>query len=94
MRPTLTNKAVTNDDAQALALSALAWTLSDGDRAERLLALTGLDAASLRARIGDPAVLAATLGFLESHEPDLVACAEATGTTPAALVAAHRTLDA
>jgi len=86
--------AVTNDDAQALALSALAWTLGDAGRADRLLALTGLDAASLRARIGDPAVLAATLGFLESHEPDLIACAEAIGTTAAALVAAQRSLDA
>lgn len=89
MRP-----AVTNDDPSALALSALAWTLGDGDRAARLLALTGLDAGALRTRIGDPAVLAATLGFLESHEPDLVACADAIGTTPAALVAAGRTLDA
>jgi hypothetical protein len=87
-------QAVTNDDAQALALSALAWTLGDGDRAERLLALTGLDGAALRSRIGDPAVLAATLGFLESHEPDLVACADAIGTTPTALVVAQRTLDA
>lgn len=89
MRP-----AVTNDDPSALALSALAWTMADGDRAERLLALTGLDAGALRARIGDPAVLAATLGFLEAHEPDLVACAEAIGATPAALVAAQRNLDA
>ena len=94
MRSAVTNKAVTNDDPQALALSALAWTLADGDRAERLLALTGLDGRALRARIGDPAVLAATLGFLESHEPDLVACAEAIGTTPSALVAAARALDA
>lgn len=68
---------------QALALGALAWTLSDGDRAERLLSLTGLDPAELRARAGEPALLAAVIGFLTSHEPDLIACAAALDTTPA-----------
>ncbi len=71
----------TNEDAITLALGALVWTLGDDDRASRLLALTGLDAAALRAGAGDPPVLAALLAFLESHEPDLVACAAATGTS-------------
>lgn len=85
--------SVTNDDAAALALSALAWTLGDGSRADRLLALTGLDGASLRTRVNEPAVQAATLGFLQSHEPDLVACADAIGTTPDRLVAAQAELE-
>ncbi|MGJ3628682.1 DUF3572 family protein [Sphingomonas sp. MMS24-JH45] len=38
-------------------------------------------------------MLAAVLGFLEGHEPDLVACADALGTTPAALVRARHELD-
>lgn len=87
-------ESVTNQDAQALALQALAWTLGDEHRAARLLALTGLDADGLRARIGEPAVLAASLGFLEGHEPDLIACAEAIDATPASLVAAQRELEA
>jgi hypothetical protein len=78
---------------EALALHALAWTLGDGARASRLLDLTGLDPQELRARAGDPALLAAALGFLESHEPDLVACAEALEVTPAALVAARNALE-
>ncbi|HEY0043031.1 MAG TPA: DUF3572 family protein [Allosphingosinicella sp.] len=81
-------------DAEALALAALGWTLSEESRAERLLALTGLTPNDLRARLGDPGVLAAILGFLEAHEPDLIACADALGTTPAALVAARARLDA
>ena len=86
---------VTNrDDAAATGLHALAWTLGEPARAERLLALTGLDAAALRARAGEPALLAATLGFLEGHEADLVACAAAIGTTPAALVRAREALEA
>ncbi len=81
-------------NAEALALRALGWTLSDGDRAARLLALTGLTPDDLRARISEPSVLAATLGFLEAHEPDLIACADGIGVTPADLVAARRALEA
>jgi len=80
-------------DSEALALSALAWTLADPDRAERLLALTGLAPDDLRQRLGEPTTLAAALGFLEAHEPDLVACAEALGVPPAALVDARRSLE-
>lgn len=84
----------TNDDATALALRALAATLGEPKRAERFLALTGLDAAELRERAGEPALLAATLGFLENHEPDLVSVADEIGSTPAALVAARGALEA
>jgi len=80
-------------DPEALALSALAWTLGEPERAQRLLALTGLTGGDLRERLGDPAVLAAALGFLEAHEPDLTACAEALGVEPAALVEARRRLE-
>jgi adenine/guanine phosphoribosyltransferase-like PRPP-binding protein len=85
--------AVTNEDAGTLALGALAWALSDAARAQRLLDLTGLSPQDLRSRAGDAEVLAAVLGFLEAHEPDLIACAEATGTPPAALVAARHALE-
>ncbi|HEY1146551.1 MAG TPA: DUF3572 domain-containing protein [Allosphingosinicella sp.] len=85
----------TNDDqAATLALAALGWTLAEGDRAARLLALTGLTPDALRARIGDPGLLAATLAFLESHEPDLLACAEAIDVAPERLVEARRKLEA
>ena len=80
-------------DAAAIALHALAWILSDDARAERLLVLTGLDADELRTRAPEPAVLAATLACRESHEPDLVACADAIGHPPQALVAARQRLE-
>ncbi len=83
----------TNADASALALSALVWTLGEQDRAQRLLDVTGLDPADLRARAAEPAVLSAVLGFLESHEPDLIACAEELEVRPEALVAARAELD-
>ena len=79
-------------DPHALALGALAWVLGDGPRAERLLALTGLDADALRAGLDDPAVLGAVLEFLAQHEPDLVAAAEHLGVKPADLMAARESL--
>ncbi|RZM11160.1 MAG: DUF3572 family protein [Sphingomonas sp.] len=82
----------TNPDTAALALQALAWTLADEDRAQRLVDTTGLFPDDLRARIGEPAVLAAALGFLENHEPDLLACADDLDVRPEALVAARRAL--
>lgn len=85
--------AAPETNAAALALQALAWTLSDSLRANRLLDLTGLDPAGLRARAGEPSLLAATLGFLEAHEPDLLACAEALEVKPAVLVAARIELE-
>ena len=81
-------------NAEALGLHALGWTLADGERAARLLAVTGLSPADLRERIGDPALLAALLGFLEAHEPDLIACADALEVAPAELVEARRRLEA
>ncbi|MFX5555104.1 DUF3572 family protein [Acinetobacter baumannii] len=47
----------------------------------------------MRARSGEPSVLSAVLGFLEAYEPDLIACAEAIGAQPAALVAARARLE-
>ena len=85
---------VTNADATELALRALVWTLAEPDRAQRLLDTTGLDPQDLRARAGEPAVLAAVLGFLENYEPDLIACADGLEVAPATLVAARAELEA
>lgn len=81
------------DDAEALALSALGWTLSDSGRAERLLALTGLTPDDLRGRLGEQALLAAVLRFVEAHEPDLLACAAELELPPARLVEARQRLE-
>lgn len=83
----------TNRDPAEIALAALAWTLGDARRADRLLATTGLTPDELRGRLADPALLAATLAFLEAHEPDLVACAAALDIKPAALVRARMDME-
>ncbi len=83
----------TNPDSQTLALLALSWSLQDERRADRLLNLTGLSTIDLRARAGDPALLAAVLGVLEAHEPDLVACAAELGVRPEQLIRARSELE-
>lgn len=80
------------DDAQAIALSALAWTLGDDRRADRFLALTGLEAGDVRSRLSDPALLDGVLAFLEAHQPDLINCAETLGITPERLITARARL--
>ncbi|HEX2802760.1 MAG TPA: DUF3572 family protein [Sphingomicrobium sp.] len=83
----------TPTDAHALALLALATAVSDERRARRFLDLTGIGTGELRARAADPALLAALIRFLEAHEPDLVAVAEAMDLPPEKLVAARRDLE-
>ncbi len=85
--------STTQNDTEALALAALAATLTDARRAERFLALTGLSPDGIRARLGDRALLAACLAFLEAHEPDLMAVASAIGSAPEALVRARGDLE-
>ena len=87
------NAPETNEEPDSvLALAALGWLLGDNVRASRLLAVTGLTPEDLRARLDDPVFLGAILAFLEAYEPDLIACAEAIGRPPAALVNARERL--
>lgn len=74
-------------DRDTLLLRALAHIVGDPRLRDRFLALTGLDAGTLRARAGEADILAAVASFLAGHEPDLVAVAAALGVEPAALCA-------
>ena len=87
-------RARSTNDAETLALSALAATLTDERRARRFLDLSGIDTEELRLRAAEPALLAALLHFLEAHEPDLIGVADAMGVKPAELVAAREDLEA
>lgn len=81
------------NDAATLALQALAEAMADQRLAERFLSLSGIDAPELRQRAGNPRFQAAFLSFLEAHEPDLIAIAEAVGVEPSDLVDARRALE-
>lgn len=79
-------------DPETLALSALGWLLADQDRADRLLALTGLTPEVLRDRLTDRGVLGAVLDYLGNHEPDLLLAADALNVEPQALIRAREAL--
>ena len=83
----------TPNDPHAIALSALAATLTDERRAHRFLDVTGIGTDELRRRAGDASLLAAVLSFLEAHEPDLIAVAEQMEITPEQLVRARMELE-
>lgn len=82
----------TSTDPETLALSALGWVLTDQDRAERFLSLTGLTPDILRDGLTEPRVLSAVLEFLANHEPDLILAADTLNVAPERLIAAHREL--
>ncbi len=87
------NKKVNIGTAPAITgLQVLGHIAADADLGPRFLALSGLDAAGLRARAAEPALLAAAIEFLGARESDLLACAEALGLSPAALVNAGNAL--
>lgn len=91
MTTTIHNPGQSPDPA-VLALTALGWILEDEQRAQRLLSLTGLDPASLRAGLSERSIQAAALEFLCQHEPDLLRCSEALAVTPEELAWAGREL--
>lgn len=68
--------------AEALALRALAWVLSDDKHVRRFLALSGLAPAAIRDAPEDPGVLRGALDYLLGHEPDLLAFCESAGLAP------------
>jgi hypothetical protein len=75
------------EDDETLALRLVGWIVADAERADRMLALTGLDASSLRASLSDPATLGSLMDFVINHEPDLLACAQQLAVEPGKLVA-------
>jgi hypothetical protein len=92
-RYTLKQKGEQKVDPVVVGLAALSWIVTDPARADRMLALTGLTADDLRARADEPPVLGAVIGFLEAHEPDLLACAEAIGVEPSLFGTAREELE-
>jgi hypothetical protein len=86
-------RSKTPNDPYALALAALAATLTDERRAGRFLALTGIGTDELRARADEPGLLAALIAFLEAHEPDLLSVCGAIGVRADELVAARREIE-
>ncbi len=78
--------------AEALAIQALNFLATDPERLARFLALSGLEAQSIRAAAAESGFLAGVLAHLGEDESMLVAFAAEAGVTPADVDRARRTL--
>jgi len=73
MRPKTQTHA---DEAEILAINALGFLASDGERLQRFMDLSGLDVAAIRAGAANPAFLGGILDHLLADESLLLIFAE------------------
>jgi len=85
-------RAVTNESAQALALTALAFLLEDPDRAARFCAVSGVAGTDLATQLADAAFLGGVLDFVLEDEALLAEVATAAGLPPETVLGARRRL--
>ena len=70
------------EQAETIALQAVAFLVKEDDLVDGMCALTGIDPASLSDRLGDKDVLAACLNHLLNHEQDLLRFCDIYGLAP------------
>ena len=80
------------DEAETIALRALAFIAEDEERIGRFLALTGIGPQDLRERASDPGFLAGVLDYLVGDEPLLLAFTDQAAIEPASVVSGRQRL--
>ena len=80
------------DEADSVAVQALAFIAADRPLLDRFLAVTGINVADLRAAAATPGFLAGVLDFVLAHEPTLMAFAADQSLDPARVAAARESL--
>ena len=80
------------EEAEAVALKAIAFIASDEELLSRFVALTGCGADDIRQRISDLGLLGGVLDFVLADEPTLLAFAEAAELAPETPMAARNRL--
>src|SRR5262245_35171291 len=80
------------ENAEEIAIAALGFVAADGELLPRFLAITGIEASTIRAAAREPGFLAGVLHFIAAHEPTLVAFASTAGIEPATVLTAMRAL--
>ncbi|MBZ9677153.1 DUF3572 domain-containing protein [Mesorhizobium sp. ES1-1] len=88
----MANAASMREEAENIAVEALGFVASDPELLPRFLAITGIEAHSVRKAATEPGFLAGVLQFILAHEPTLMRFSEETGTPPAAVGKALRAL--
>ena len=64
-------------EAETMAIKMLGWLVARPELLGRFMALSGVDAGSIRQAAAEPGFLAGVTGFVMAHEPTLMAfCGE------------------
>ena len=79
-------------NAEALAIRALGFVAADPELLPRFLAISGIEAGSIRQAAREPGFLAGVLPFIAAHEPTLMRFSEESGIPPQQVSAALRAL--
>jgi hypothetical protein len=88
-RPAPGPKIASVEDAQAVALQAIAFIAGDEELLSSFVALTGCGIDEIRQRIAEDAFLGGVLDFILGDEATLLAFAEASGLAPETPMAAR-----
>lgn len=83
---------MTREIAEQLAVQALQFLTSDGERLERFMSLSGLDPGTMRAASSGDSFLAAILEYLMGDESLLLVFATEIAAPPENVASAWRTL--
>ncbi len=92
-RPSKTGLSTDRTAGESMAISALSYLASDGQRLGRFLSVTGLGPANLRAAAASPGFYGSVLAYLVANEPLLVEFAAEAGLTPEEIVRAQELLE-
>lgn len=88
----MTDDRQKRENAEALAIQALGFIAADPELLPRFLAITGIEANSIRQAAREPGFLAGVLQFIAAHEPTLMRLSEETGIPPQQVSTALRAL--
>ena len=83
---------VAREDAEMLALEALAWVAGDGDLLAGFVAASGIAPAALSARLEESEVQAAVLDFVLQADARVLAFARRAGVAPGDVAMAQAVL--
>lgn len=83
---------VNSDQAEVLALKALAFLAQSPEEFDRFVTLSGLTRDDLRERAGEPETLAAVMDFLMAEDSRVTGFCESAGIDPRELQHARRAL--
>jgi hypothetical protein len=83
---------VGNEDAEAMAIRILGWLTDQPDLLSRFMALTGVEATSIRRVAAEPGFLAGVTDFVMAHEPTLMAFCEQNDVKAELVAACHAKL--